>query len=695
MNPLLFFCYPHCLENDIQLLYTICEEDTSIDVTVNKFSEFITDRANPFFQKCATKRKENIFCSSNFSEKQKWFDNDCHLKKLKVREALREYNNSQTAQHRNKVFACKKDYKYQCRKSKQKYNRERYRNMNEVRRKNPKQFWKIFKSRKYSPKNNISDQAFYEYFKNLSSEIEESIPEDVRNFMENFDSDERETTFSNFDDPFSQTEIRKAINNLSSNKASGVDNIINEYFKNAADLLVEPIQILFNKILQTGVFPAQWATGLIVPIYKKGDADDTNYYRGITLISCFAKLFTSVISNRLKIWEQENEISTDAQFGFKTNHSTNDAIFILKYLIDKNLNSKKKLYCAFIDLKKAFDSVSRTSLWYKLIKCGIDGKLLKLIRSLYSEIKLRVKNLNSLSDLYSCELGLLQGEILSPFLFSIFLNDIEMHLGQNIQDGITLEQLQLYLLLFADDAVLVSETPEGLQRSLNSLHNYCKKWNLKVNIEKTKIVVFRKGGVISQNLHWYYDGKEIEIVNTFNYLGVIFSCGGSFMQNAKYLADKALKAMHSLFDITKDVDTPVNIMLQLFDSLVVSILNYGCESWGFLHAESIERIHRKFLKYILNVKTSTNNYGVYKELGRYHLSIERHMRIVKYWFKLINISDSNCILNAVYNSMLLDLTRTPRQKSWLNKVKNLLDRNGFSEIWYFPHSLKKRCFYQS
>ena len=85
-----------------------------------------------------------------------------------------------------------------------------------------------------------------------------------------------------------------------------------------------------------------------------------------------------------------------------------DAIFILKYIIDKKLNNKKKLYCAFLDLKKAFDSVSRTSLWLKLInKCGIDGKILKIISSLYSTMKLRVKHLNSLSDLYSCDLGLL------------------------------------------------------------------------------------------------------------------------------------------------------------------------------------------------------------------------------------------------------------------------------------------------
>ena len=114
--------------------------------------------------------------------------------------------------------------------------------------------------------------------------------------------------------------------------------------------------------------------------------------------------------------------------------------------------------------------------------------------------------MNSLLDLYTCE-AVLQGEILSTFLFSIFLNDIEMHLGKNIQDGITLDQLQLYLLLFADGAVLVSETCKGLQHLLDYLYEYCIKWNLNVNIEKTKIVVFRKGGgggwALGLHNHWY------------------------------------------------------------------------------------------------------------------------------------------------------------------------------------------------
>ena len=107
-----------------------------------------------------------------------------------------------------------------------------------------------------------------------------------------------------------------------------------------------------------------------------------------------------------------------------------------------------------------------------------------IIRSMYEQIKLQVKCLSTLSDLFSCDVGLLQVEILSPFLFSLFLNDIELYLQENINDGIDIEHLKLYLLLFADDAVLFSETREGLQNSLRSLENYCNKWNLTVNVEK-------------------------------------------------------------------------------------------------------------------------------------------------------------------------------------------------------------------
>ena len=105
-------------------------------------------------------------------------------------------------------------------------------------------------------------------------------------------------------------------------------------------------------------------------------------------------------------------------------------------------------------------------------------------------------------------LGLFQGEITSPIMFSLFLNDIEMHLQNNLNADISFEQLSIYLLLFADDAAMVSET-KGLQEALNNLQTYCFRWNLTVNVQKTKIVVFQKGDVLSIDYKRTYDGHEI------------------------------------------------------------------------------------------------------------------------------------------------------------------------------------------
>lgn len=297
--------------------------------------------------------------------------------------------------------------------------------MNELRKKKPKEFWKIFKCKKPSLNHDISDKDFFEYFKRLSSENEDTVDERIADFVRDFDFEARETTFEVLDERISQAEIQKAINGLATNKSSGEDNLLNEYFISAGSILLEPLEILFNKIFESGKFPMDWSTGIIVPIHKKGDVNDPNNYRGITLVSCFAKLFTTILNNRLKQWSLDNEVITDAQFGFKSNYSTIDAIFILKHLIDTHIQSREKLYCPFIDLKKAFDSISRVGLWYKLIHCGIDGKLFRVIRSLYDDVTLRVKCLTSLTDVFSCDIGLLQGEIMSPILFSLFLNDVK------------------------------------------------------------------------------------------------------------------------------------------------------------------------------------------------------------------------------------------------------------------------------
>ncbi len=202
-------------------------------------------------------------------------------------------------------------------------------------------------------------------------------------------------------------------------------------------------------------------------------------YRGITLLSTLGKLFTRVINNRLTEWAEEYHIYVESQAGFRSGMGTTDNIFVLHNLITHILNKKGILYTAFVDFTKAFDFVVRDNLWYKLIKTGIRGKILNIIKSIYDNLKTRVKCFNDLSEAYECMLGVRQGESLSPFLFSMFLNDLEdTYLSKGIQ-GIDVGLTRIMMLLYADDILLLANSAEELQKCLDILKYYCDTWKLK------------------------------------------------------------------------------------------------------------------------------------------------------------------------------------------------------------------------
>lgn len=206
-------------------------------------------------------------------------------------------------------------------------------------------------------------------------------------------------------------------------------------------------------------------------------------------------------------------------------------------------------------------------------------------------------------------------------------------------------------------------------------------------MEKTKIVIFRKGGRIDNNFIWTFEGKEIEIVNTFNYLGVVFSSGGSFSHATKTLSGKGIRAMNTLFQVTNGMNVPVNIMFNLFDAYVLSILNHSCEVWGFLKAEDIERVHRKFCKWLLNVKMTTNTLSLYSELGRFPLYINRYVRIVKHWLKLYGRKSDNCIIDIIVKTQRQELDYNDKIVNWSSKVRDILQNAGFAVVWTFPESV--------
>ena len=227
----------------------------------------------------------------------------------------------------------------------------------------------------------------------------------------------------------------------------------------------------------------------------------------------------------------------------------------------------------------------------------------------------------------------------------------------------------------------MAESAEGLQKGLNILQDYCLKWKLTVNTSKTKCMIFRKGRLPRQEYSFYYNEYKLEIVKHFQFLGVVFSTGGSFTEAQSTLSGQAQKAIYKLYKYLYNyVNVPVTHYLELFDKLITPILCYGCEVWGFCRADKIEKIHLQFCKRLLKVKTSTQNDTIYGELGRFPLQLIRYKRIIKYWLKILSIPDTKYVKCAYYH-MKQHAEIFPRKTNWATLVKNLLSELGFYEVW--------------
>ena len=185
------------------------------------------------------------------------------------------------------------------------------------------------------------------------------------------------------------------------------------------------------------------------------------------------------------------------QLGFCKEAQTVDHIFTLDTCISKYIKQGKRLYSCFIDFKKAFDSVQREALLFKLSQLNIKGKFFDCIHHMYSHSTAKIKMLGKLSKAIDVQVGTEQGHPMSPELFKIFLLDLSYELNHAIGNTIQTPELNntsLSHLLWADDLVLLALDRTSLQHLINVVHRFCTRWGLEVNIGKTAILVFNKSG---------------------------------------------------------------------------------------------------------------------------------------------------------------------------------------------------------
>lgn len=351
---------------------------------------------------------------------------------------------------------------------------------------------KIFNKGQRKRNTNISIDVLLDFFKDLNkNKFDGQNDFDIQNDVNDVQNDMLNCNIT-------IEEIKKAIQASKNNKSPGEDNVINEYISSSFEKMSDIYVLLFNLIFETGIVPEAWLAGIIIPIFKnKGDQLDPKNYRPITLLSCLGKIFTSVLNTRLNNYLDEYMLLHQNQAGFRSGFSTNDHIFSLYALFELLRFKKKKLHCAFVDFEKAFDFVHRNSLFFKLLQNNVNGRFLRIIQNMYEGIKSYIRHNDECSGFFKCELGVRQGENLSPVLFSLYLNDLQSYLEEHnikglesiscdIENELTI-YLKILLFLYADDTILLSESSKDLQFMLDTFSNYCENWKLKVNIEKTKI----------------------------------------------------------------------------------------------------------------------------------------------------------------------------------------------------------------
>lgn len=471
-------------------------------------------------------------------------------------------------------------------------------------------------------------------------------------------------------------EVKKAVDDAKMGKAAGFDNIPTEVLKN--DTAISFLHILFNICFDNGIVPSDWGKCVINPIPKSSTSDrrDPLSYRGISLAPAMYKLYCSVLNRRLSSWSEQHGKLTDDQNGFRKGRSTTDHILSLTNIIDTRKRLRKPTFCAFIDFRKAYDTINRNILWKRLSNIGISGKMFSAIKSLYLSVRSCVRVNSYKTDWFDVQCGLRQGCVLSPLLFNLFINDLAVYL-KSLDLGISLGDEKISVMLYADDIVLLAESSDELQLLLNALYEWCGRNDMSVNTAKSNVIHFRPNSVSRTDVVFSFGNDAVNVIDRYTYLGVVLSEHLDYNIMAKCVAQSASRALGLLIAKCKNIGgVPYNVFTKLYDSVVWPVISYSAPIWGFRSYSCIDAVHNRAMRFFLGVGKYTPNDAIAGEMGWKPAFVLQWKSICLYWSKLSAMNNDR--LNK--RVALWALSKSGRAcKNWMYSVADFLNGNNLTQ----------------
>jgi hypothetical protein len=486
-------------------------------------------------------------------------------------------------------------------------------------RKDPKKFWSLYKTvvktRKSKDSQTISNiinengesltdqvkiaNTFNSAFTNIKVDRVVAIKEceeHIDNTFLNLKRENKVVVPNTFSFGFISAEaIISAIERLDTCSSAGITEIPVAVIKKSATTLAPILAYLFNECISAGRFPSSLKQAIVTPLFKKGDATSCDNYRGISVLSPFAKIFERIMSNHILSYFSSNNLFCANQHGFRRGFSCETAL--QQSILDdwkSHLDNKETVLSLFVDFRKAFDLVHHELLLRKLFHYGFDNTSIALIRDYFWERSQTTRVGKQLSDKADIKLGVPQGSILGPLFFLIYINDLSYFSDLN-------------LALFADDTtayefgVDFEDAKSKFLKKFSMLYEWINYNHMFINWSKTKFMIITKSR-IKKPSEICLENNPVEVVKEFKLLGCNIDENISLSCHVEAVRKTVLK---KIFAIKKLFFLPFHSKLQFFKTFILPHFDYCSSLFIYMSKTLINKIERLYnfaIFVILNIK---------------------------------------------------------------------------------------------